>query len=53
MAANAEIIIKITVFNDICGFFTDTLCCDVKGLPTKKFPVEIDVVGTPIIISPN
>lgn len=43
----------MTVFNDICGLFEDLMCCDIRGLPTKEFPISIDIKGSPIVISPS
>lgn len=29
------------------------MCCDIRGLPTKEFPLAIDIKGSPIVISSN
>jgi len=44
--------ITISVFNECVGDFEDELICDVKGLPTKKFPVYIKIRGNPLQLSP-
>lgn len=49
--AYGSVVVQVTVFNDICGLFEDTMCCDIRGLPTKEFPVTIDIKGSPIVIS--
>lgn len=51
--AHEEIIVNLTVYNDTCGVFEDHLCCDVKGLPLKKFPMRLNVTGSPLVVTPN
>lgn len=31
----------------------DYLCCDVKGLSVKKFPIRLNVTGSPLVVTPN
>ncbi|CAD8087121.1 unnamed protein product [Paramecium primaurelia] len=51
--AYGSVVVQVTVFNDICGLFEDLMCCDIRGLPTKEFPIAIDIKGSPIVISPS
>lgn len=53
LPAYGEVHVKISCFNDICGLFDDKLCCEIKGMPIKKFDISIEVKGTPLIIKPN
>lgn len=41
----------VTCFNDICGLFDDNLCIDVRGLEITKFPVTVEVKGSPVVIT--
>lgn len=50
---HSEIMIQITLFNEICGFYQDNLCIDIKGLDPLKIPIKIDIQGSPVVISPN
>ena len=43
--------ITVTLYNDICGEFTDSLQISVKGLPIQTFPVKIRVKGSPLRLS--
>ncbi|EGR30591.1 hypothetical protein IMG5_128580 [Ichthyophthirius multifiliis] len=45
-------LIKVTLFNDISGIQQDTLNINIQGLPLMKVPINIQVIGSPIIISP-
>jgi hypothetical protein len=45
--------IRITLFNDICGRFSDRLVVNIKNHEKKEFPVEIDIKGTPVCVSRN
>lgn len=51
--AYQEVEVVVTIFNDICGMYEDTLIIDIKGLEPFKFPVLINVKGSPIIVTPN
>lgn len=53
LLAYQEIEVVATVFNDICGIYEDSLTIDIKGLTSFKFPVLINVKGSPIICTPN
>ena len=53
LEAYQEIEIVVTVFNDICGVYEDTLNINIDGLAPYKFPVLINVKGSPIIVTPN
>jgi hypothetical protein len=46
-------VVTITAFNDICGLFKDNLCVEVRGLDLVKFPVVVDIKGSPIVVTPN
>ncbi|KAL4510071.1 hypothetical protein ABPG72_010264 [Tetrahymena utriculariae] len=50
---HSEVVIKITCFNDICGSFKDDLSINVKGLPIQKFPLVVEVKGSPVIVLPS
>ena len=43
--------ITITMFNDTSGIFNDNLVINVKDHELKKFPVNINIKGTPISLS--
>ena len=45
-----EVVVSVTVYNDICGEFHDALVCDIEGLEPKRFPTQIAVSGSPIIV---
>ena len=45
--------IVITMFNDTSGRFRDNLVVDIKDHEQKKFPIEIHVKGTPVMLSRN
>ena len=50
---NAEVPITVTIYNNVCGKFDDTLISKVKGLPDIAFPVRINISGSPVVIPPN
>lgn len=50
---NSEIPITVTVYNNVCGKFDDTIISKVKGLPEIEFPVAIAISGSPVRIPPN
>jgi hypothetical protein len=50
LSANSEVTIIVKVYNEISGVFDDTLCCDIKGLETKQFPVNLFIQGSPLKI---
>jgi hypothetical protein len=45
--------IVITMFNDTSGKFKDNLVVDIKDHEQKKFPIDIHVKGTPVMLSRN
>lgn len=53
LKAYESIEITLTVYNDICGKFQDDLKIEINGLPPKKFPISIQVTGSPIVVTPN
>lgn len=53
LLANATKEIKITLYNDICGLFSDELVINIEGLPIKKIPLKAKVTGSPIMLAPN
>jgi hypothetical protein len=53
LPANSEVPITVTIYNNVCGKFDDHIVCNVKGLPQVKFPVRINISGSPIVVPPN
>lgn len=43
----------VTIYNNVCGKFDDTIISKVKGLEDVKFPMSISISGSPIRIPPN
>ena len=50
---NSEIPVTVTIYNNVCGKFDDTIISKVKGLEDVKFPMSISISGSPIRIPPN
>lgn len=50
---NSEIPITVTIYNNVCGKFDDTIISKVKGLPNVMFPIAISITGSPVRIPPN
>lgn len=50
LSAHSEITVKVKIYNEISGVYDDTLCCDIKGLETKQFPVKLFIQGSPLKI---
>jgi len=50
---NAEVPITVTLYNNVCGKFDDTITSCVKGLPNMSFPVRINISGSPVVIPAN
>ena len=50
---NSEVPISVTIYNNVCGKFDDTITANVEGLPSVTFPVRINISGSPVIIPPN
>jgi len=53
LAPHSEIIITVSVYNNVCGKYEDHLISEVKGLPAFNIPVSIGIKGSPIIIPTN
>ena len=45
--------IVITMFNDTSGRFKDNLVINVKDHEVRKFPININIKGTPVSLSRN
>lgn len=45
--------IVITMFNDTSGQFKDSLVINVKDHEEKKFPINLNIKGTPVSLSRN
>ena len=45
--------VTVTIYNNVCGKFDDTIKAQVKGLPEVTFPVRINISGSPMVIPPN
>ena len=50
---NSEVPITVTIYNNVCGKFDDHIVANVDGLPQVKFPVRINISGSPVIVPPN
>jgi len=50
LKGKAEITIKVTVYNDICGNFKDNLICEIQGLEPKRLTTQVIVSGSPVVI---
>jgi len=48
-----EIPVNVTIYNNACGRFEDTLISEIKGLPPFKFPIYVTINGSPLIIPEN
>lgn len=53
LPANSELPILVTLYNNVCGKFDDTIVANVDGLPSAKFPVRVNISGSPVVIPPN
>lgn len=45
--------IVVTMFNDASGRFKDNLVISIKDHEVKKFPINIQIKGTPVSLSRN
>lgn len=45
--------IIVTMFNDTSGRFKDNLVISIKDHETKKFPINMQIKGTPVSLSRN
>lgn len=50
---HSEIPITVTVYNNACGKFDDVFVSSIRGLPEYKFPVSINISGSPLVIPEN
>eukprot|EP00831_Metopus_contortus_P004532 TRINITY_DN1167_c0_g3_i1.p1 TRINITY_DN1167_c0_g3~~TRINITY_DN1167_c0_g3_i1.p1 ORF type:complete len:607 (-),score=66.65 TRINITY_DN1167_c0_g3_i1:492-2312(-) len=53
LAPHSEIIITVSIYNNVCGRYEDTLISEVKGLPAFSIPMRINIKGSPITIPSN
>jgi hypothetical protein len=42
--------VTMMVYNELAGFFKDTLVSEVKGLEPQEFPIELLIRGSPLMI---
>lgn len=45
--------VVVTMFNDTSGRFKDFLVIDIKDHEKKKIPIDIQIKGTPVLLSRN
>jgi len=38
---HSEVVVNVTVYNNVCGKFNDKIMSEIKGLPSVEFPVNI------------
>jgi hypothetical protein len=50
---HSEVPITVTIYNNVCGRFEDTLVSEVKGLDRYEIPVSINIKGSPVEIPAN
>jgi len=53
IAPHSEMMVSVTLYNNTCGRYEDTILSEVKGLDTIEIPVAIDIKGSPITIPSN
>lgn len=53
LAPHSEVIITVTIYNNVCGKYEDQILSEVKGLPLVSIPVTIGIKGSPITIPSN
>ena len=53
LAPHSEIIITVTLYNNACGKYEDTIVSEVTGMDPFEIPVAIDIKGSPIVIPSN
>ncbi|CAG9311669.1 unnamed protein product [Blepharisma stoltei] len=51
--AHSEVIVTVTMYNDICGRFEDILVSSVKGLKPHRIPIRSRIKGSPLVLAPN
>lgn len=47
-----EALITVTIYNECVGDFEDELIASVKGLPERRFPINLRIRGNPLQLSP-
>ena len=50
---HSEVVINVTIYNNVCGKFSDRFVSEIKGLPPVEFPINIQISGSPITIPTN
>lgn len=50
LAPHSEMVVTVTLYNNTCGRYEDTIVSEVKGLDKVEIPVSIDIKGSPIAI---
>lgn len=53
LAPYSEVIVAVTLYNNVCGKYEDRLISEVGGLDTTTIPVAIDIRGSPVVIPPT
>jgi hypothetical protein len=53
LPANAEVPITVTIYNNVCGKFDDTIVANIDGLNKVEFPINIRITGSPVIVPNN
>jgi len=48
----SEVLVSITVYNECVGDFDDELICQIKGLPERRFPIQLKIRGNPLQLAP-
>lgn len=50
---HSEVVITVTMYNDICGRFEDILVSSVQGLKPHRIPIRARVKGSPLVLASN
>jgi len=50
---HSEVVVNVTIYNNVCGKFSDRFVSEIKGLPPVEFPINIQISGSPITIPTN
>ena len=53
LAPHSEIIITVTIYNNVCGKYEDQVISEVKGLPPVYVPLSVGIKGSPVTIPSN
>ena len=48
----SENLISVTIYNECVGDFEDELISQIKGLPERRFPVNMKIRGNPLQLAP-